>query len=196
MSTVNAPFGLRPVMINGGQPYTGAGRWIQANVDTGAIAKGSLVSLSSAGDIVACTAAGTTTRDVNSPIGVVLGVSFVDPTLKQPQWDQYLPANAVTAGYTNIMVQIEDDPDALYEIQFGSAITRANIGENCIPTTFTVNTTSKLSNTVGGTLSVTTAMFRIVDIATDMQNAPGDAFTRIYVKFNPGYHAYTMAVGL
>lgn len=196
MSAVNAPFGLRPVQMTGGQYNTGAARWLPMTADTSAIAKGALVSLSSSGAVVACTAAGTTTRDVNTPVGVVLGVRYIDPTLHQAQWGQYLPANAITAGYTSIYVQVCDDMNALFEVQSSGSIAATDIGANVTPATFTVDATKGLSNTVVGSVGTSTAMFRIIDIPADALNAAGDAYTRVYVRFNRGYHAYDNAVGL
>lgn len=196
MSTISAPFGFRPVMQAGYAPQSGGTRWIKAAVDTGAMAKGTLVSLASTGDIVACSAAGTTTRDANTPIGVVMGVKYIDPNGK-PAWSQYLPVSAVTAGYTAIFVEVVDDPNVIFEVQSAGSLTTADVGANVSPVTFTVDTTKKLSNTTCSSSAVTTtAMFRIVDIVEDASNTSGDTYTRVRVRFNHGYHAYTNAVGL
>jgi hypothetical protein len=196
MSTISAPFGFRPVQRAGYAHNSGGVRWIKAAVDTGAIAKGGLASLAATGDVVACTAAGTTTRDANTPIGVVMGVRYVDPT-GRPGFSAYLPANAVTAGYTAISIQICEDENMLFEVQAAGSLSTADVGANVSPATFTVDTTKKLSNTTVTSPAVTTtAMFRIVDIVEDATNTSGDAFTRVRVRFNPGYHAYNNAVGL
>lgn len=196
MSAINAPFGFKPVMSAGYNPHNGGTRTVRCTVDTGALAKGGLVSLAATGDIVAVTAAGTTTRDANTPIGVVAGIRFINPQGKQ-SYDAYLPANAITAGYTAIFVTICDDVDTVFEVQAAGSLSFSDVGANVSPATFTADAVKKLSNTTVTSPAVTTtAMFRIVDIVEDVQNASGDAFTRVRVRFNHGYHAYTNAVGL
>lgn len=46
MSAISAPFGFKPVMYTGAAPMSGGVRWLRAGIDTGAIAKGGLISLS------------------------------------------------------------------------------------------------------------------------------------------------------
>lgn len=203
MSATNSPFGFRAVSMKGGQPMTGAQRAYRAGIDTAALAKGSLVSLStraSGAHIVACTAAGVAaTRSVNTVLGVVNGVSYTDQNGKQV-FSQSLPANAVTAGYTNILVYVIDDPDVVFEVQASGSLTAADVGNNVETNAFTVSSGTPLTKQSTGTVAspavITTATWRIVDIVEDSSNTAGDAFTRVRVVINPTYHMYGIVAGL
>jgi hypothetical protein len=58
-------------------------------------------------------------------------------------------------------------------------------------------TTGNSTTSVSATIIQTTAAFRVIGFV-DMQgfSTVGDAYTDILVKFNPGYHSYSNAVGL
>ena len=201
MSAISAPFGFKPVMYTGAAPMSGGVRWLRAGIDTGAIAKGGLISLSTKANgshAVAVTAAGVAgTRSINTVLGVCQGIRYVDPNGKPTVGAQYLPASAVTAGYTQIFIQVCDDPDVIYEVQANGTLGLADVGQNVETAVFTADATKKLSNTTVTSPSVlTTATWRIVDIVEDATNTAGDAFTRIRVRINPGYHMYNIATGL
>ena len=49
---------------------------------------------------------------------------------------------------------------------------------------------------VNATAVTTSAAFRIVGFVESTTSTVGDAYTDILVKFNPGYHSYSNAVGL
>lgn len=200
MSAINAPFGFKPVMQSGHAPHGGGTRWMRVIADTGAIAKGGLVSLStkaSGSSIVAVTAAGAAgTRSVNTVLGVVMGVRYIDSNGTQIM-GQYLQANAITAGFTQIFVQICDDMDTIFEVQASGSLTVADVGQNVETNAFTVDATKKLATmTVASPSVITTATWRIMDIVEDATNTSGDAFTRIRVRMNPGYHLHNIATGL
>jgi hypothetical protein len=200
MSAVNAPFGFKPVMQGGHAPHGGGVRWYRAGIDTGAIAKGGLVSLSTKANgshAVAVTAAGVAgTRSVNTVLGVIMGVRYVDANGTQIM-GQYMQANAVTAGFTNIFVQVCDDPNAVFEVQANGSLTAADVGQNVESAVFTADQVKKLANTVVASPSVlTTATWRVVDVVEDATNTSGDAFTRIRVRYNLGYHMTDIATGL
>jgi len=57
-----------------------------------------------------------------TPLGVIVGFQYTDPTLKYTLFGQYLPADAITAGYTNILVSVITDPNQLYMIQADSPV--------------------------------------------------------------------------
>lgn len=198
MAATAAPFGLRPVKKLGGGYNTNALREIKMATNSAtAIFTGDLVSVV-LGQPAAATATPTTTASANTPTGVCVGVRYTDPVLKQELHAQYLPANAVNLGYTNIYVKIVDDPDMLFMVQADGAVTLANIGRNAPLGNFGGSTTTGNSSVrlVSASIAVTaTLAVRIVDILTDGQNAPGDAYTNVIVKFNHGVHAHQNATG-
>jgi hypothetical protein len=187
MSTVAAPYGLRPVNLLGGQPYNGGAiRQIPMTVNVATpIGFGDVVEIgiASAGQPSArqsTPVAGTT----GGILGVCMGVSFIDPVLKQQQFANSLPGGAVTAGYTNIMVLVNDDPNQLYQLQSAGSVARTVQGKFCALGNFTGAVGAYGNSQLNGATPANTATLamRIVDFAS----TPGDAFTDLIVKFNFG----------
>jgi hypothetical protein len=144
---------------------------------------------------------------------VCAGVRYVNPGTKQSLWAQYLPANATTAGFTDIYVYVWDDPDQVYQIQGSAALGtfasgtagsawRAAIGKNAaIGTTAaptnTVPGVSGVSLTVGsngaGITSAAAGALRILDF---VRGTELDNFPEFIVKFNHGAHSYYFSTGV
>lgn len=199
MSAISSPFGLRPIALIGSQPYAGAIREVPMTVNSAVgIYQGDLVSIN-AGTAIAAAATPTTTRDTKTPVGVCVGVRFTDPVLHQEQHDTFLPAGAITAGYTNVWIKIADDPDALFAVQADGAVVATLQGMNAQLTNFGAgsNTTGNSGVKLLASSPALTATFavRIVDFVRDYNNKPGDAYTMCIVKFNQGVHAYQNATG-
>ena len=199
MATVQAPYGLRPINLIGGQSFTGGTirkYAMTVNSATG-IFFGDVVQIAD-GEPSALTATPTTSS--KGVVGVAVGVTYTDPTLKYTQFAQYLPANAVNAGYTNIFVSVIDDPDQLYQVQADGIVTRAEIGNNSALGNFsngsTVSGNSKV-NISATTANTSTLAVRIVDLVDGAPtfSTPGDLFTDCIVKFNFGVHSYYQADG-
>jgi hypothetical protein len=199
MATVQAPYGLRPINLIGGQSFTGGTirkYAMTVNSATG-IFFGDVVQIAN-GEPSALTATPTTSS--KGVVGVAVGVTYTDPTLKYTQFAQYLPANAVNAGYTNILISVIDDPDQLYQVQADGPVTRAEIGNNSALGNFsngsTVSGNSKV-NISATTANTSTLAVRIVDLVDGAPtfSTPGDLFTDCIVKFNFGVHSYYQADG-
>lgn len=202
-----SPYGLRPVSLVGGLPYAGATREIKMSTNNAtALAVGDLVILSAAGNPIAAAAtptAGTTAGIV----GVVTGIRFVNPATKQPNWGQYLPANAITAGYTDVYVQVCDDPNAVFQVQgsaaFGTLTNGADgaVGKNAALGNFAAQSAvTGLSgvNVVvganGGSLASTnTLAVRIIGVVPGTEL---DTYPELLVKLNAGVHSYNFALGV
>lgn len=197
MAATAAPYGLRPVKMLGGRYNTNALREIKMTTNSSSgIFTGDLVSVV-LGQPAAATATPTTTASANTPVGVCVGVRFTDPVMKQEQHAQYLPANAVNLGYTNIFIKVVDDPDMLFMVQADGSVALSAIGRNAALNNFGGSTTTGVSTVRMSATVATTATLavRVVDILTDGQNAPGDAYTNVIVKFNAGVHAYNNSTG-
>ena len=207
MASTSSPYGLKPVNLIGGQAFNGGViRDIKLSTNnSGAIYTGDVIQLTSAGNPQALGATITTGTTVGV-IGVCLGVSYVDPNLKYQVYSQYLPANAITGGYTNVFIRVCDDPDQLFQIQgsaaFGSLTNGANgaVGKNAALGNFGGSATTGLStvNLVvganGGSLADTaTLAMRIVDVVAESAT---DSYPDLIVKFNEGAHSYTFATGV
>lgn len=207
MASVASPYGLKPVNLIGGQVFAGATREFKLSTNnSAAIFNGDVIQLTSAGNpqaISATPTAGTTAGIV----GVCMGVRYVNPSTKQSTWAQYLPANAITGGYTDVYVIVADDPDAVFQIQgtaaFGTLTNGANgaIGKNAALGFGTAGSTSTGNSGVnlvvganGGSLANTaTLAMRIVGVVPGTET---DAFPEILVKFNQGTHSYYLATGV
>jgi len=220
MALQNAPYGLKPTNLIGGQHFNGgAAREYKVAADTTAFYFGDVVQLSSAGlparvtsSPVAVKIPATSADATAGIVGVCVGVRFVNPATKQSIWAQYLPANAVTAGYTDIWVIVNDDYDQIYRIQGTAALGTFNsgtggsgwpgaIGKNAsITWGGSPNTTTGLSDATltvgsnGGSLAATSTLaLRIVDV---VRGTEGDAYPEFLVKFNVGVHSYTNSLGV
>lgn len=207
MASTSSPYGLKPVNLIGGQAFNGGViRDIKLSTNnSGAFYTGDVIQLTSAGNPQALGATITTGTTVGV-IGVCLGVSYVDPNLKYQVFSQYLPADAITGGYTNVFIRVCDDPDQLFQIQgsaaFGSLTNGANgaVGKNAALGNFGGSATTGLStvNLVvganGGSLADTaTLAMRIVDVVAESAT---DSYPDLIVKFNQTAHSYTFATGV
>lgn len=207
MASTSSPFGLKPINLIGGQAFNGGViRDIKLSTNnTGEFHTGDVIQLTAAGNPQAL-AATITTGTTAGVIGVCLGVSYVDPNLKYQIFSQYLPADAITGGYTNVFIRVCDDPDQLFQIQgsaaFGSLTNGASgaIGKNAALGNFGGSDTTGLSTinlvvgTNGASLADTaTLAMRVVDVVVESAN---DAFPDLIVKFNEGAHSYNFATGV
>ena len=199
MSTVQAPYGLRPINLIGGQSFTGGTirKYAMTTNSATGIFFGDVVQIAD-GQPSALTASPTTSSV--GVVGVCVGVQYTDPTLKYSQWAQFLPANAVNSGYTNIYVSVIDDPDQLYQVQADGPVTAADIGNNAALGNFSngsVTSGNSKVNMSATTANTSTLAVRIVDLVDGAPtfSTPGDAFTDCIVKFNFGVHSYYQADG-
>jgi hypothetical protein len=217
MASVASPYGFKAVNELGGLPYAGSTRQFLINpagYNTN-IFNGSLVYVNASGylQIVTATGADGTTNAfptgsggsavLTGAIGVFVGCSYVNAQ-GQVIYAQYYPANTVAPSGTAITAYVIDDDRAVFQVQSAGSVTQAALGANVFlnaaQSTSTGSTTTGNSNTAvvaGSSAVTTTAAFRVIGFV-DMQgfSTVGDAYTDILVKFNPGYHSYSNAVGL
>lgn len=223
MANVASPYGLKPINLIGGQPFAGSFREYKMAADSAyGIYNGDLIVLSSAGvpqslavanaSPVAPIVSGSPAAGTAGIVGVCVGVRYVNPATKQPLYGQYLPATAVTLGYTDIFVRVADDPDQLFQIQGDSALGTFNsgtggsgwpgaLGKNAALSTFRSgsNTTGNsgmklLVNTNGSSLATTASLaIRIVDM---VEGTEGDSYPEFVVKLNAGLHSYYNSLGV
>ncbi len=207
MASVASPYGLKPVNLIGGQPYAGAFREIKLSTNnSAAIFAGDVIQLTSAGNPQALTAT-ITTGTTAGVVGVCVGVRYVNPATKQSNWGQYLPANAITGGYSDVYIRVVDDPDAIFQVQgsaaFGTLTNGAAgaVGKNAALGNFSAGSTATGNSGVnlvvganGGSLADTaTLAVRIVDVVAE---TAGDTYPELLVKFNMGAHSYNFATGV
>lgn len=200
MATTATPYGLKPVNRVDGMPYAGATETflISPSGTSTNIFYGSVVLINSSGYIALSTSTGEdlTTNNLGGSgvgaIGVFVGCTYVNAQ-GQTIFSQYYPAN--TTGV--VTAKVITDPNVVFQGQLDGSGAQSVLGTNTFfaavqststGSTQTGNSTSALESTV----VTTAAAFRIVGFAS----TPGDAYTDVLVKFNPGAHSYTNAVGL
>ena len=201
MATSAVPYGLRPVKRADGMPYAGAVSHylIDPAGEATNIFYGQVVHIGSDGYIALSTATGAdgTTNafpigtTLRGSIGVFVGCEYISAQ-GQLIHSQYYPSG--TTG--KVTAYVVDDPNVLFQAQLDGASSIDDLGENTFfaaaqststGSTATGNSTSALD----ATTVITTAAFRIVAFVSPV----GDAFPDVLVKFNPGYHSMTNAVG-
>jgi hypothetical protein len=209
MASTATPYGFRAVNELGGLPYAGSTRSFPINPAGYAvnIFNGSLVYVAASGylQLVTATGADATTNYFptgsgssatnTGSIGIFVGCSYVNAQ-GQTIYSQYYPASSL-----NAIAFVVDDDRAVFSVQANGSVTFAELGTNVflanIQSTSTGSTTNGNSNVaVSSSSTASTAAFRIVGFVNNAQSQVGDAYTDLLVKFNPGYHSYTIAIGL
>ena len=201
MSTTNSPYGLRPINRNDGMPYAGATSQFLINPTSGAgtnLFYGQVVIIDADGYIALSTATGAdlTTNNLGGSSlgawGVFVGCSYINAQGQQI-YAQYYPSG--TTGV--VTAYVITDPNVTFQAQMDGTVTQAALGANTFfaaaqststGSTRTGNSTSALESTV----VTTAAAFKIIGFASPVS----DAFPDVLIKFNPGAHAHTNAVGI
>lgn len=206
MATTAAPYGLKPIKRADGLPYAGATS--QYLIDPAGEATnlfyGQVVYIGADGYLALVTGTGAdgTTNSfpgsgtLTGAIGVFVGCEYVNAQ-GQVIFSQYYPSGYAAPTGTSIKAYVIDDPDVLFQGQLDGAADQSDVGANTFfaaaqststGSTRTGNSTSALESTT----VTTTAAFRIVAFVSPV----GDAYPDVLVKFNPGYHSYSNAVGV
>jgi len=206
---VDAPYGLKPINLIGGQVFAGSTRNIP-------IASGYNTNIFN-GDIVTLVAGGTVAKSVlaaeTSPVaglvGVFLGCSYTNPSTKQKVFAQYWPAGTVASDAVAVVC---DDPDTLFKVVLVAGTTADNVTSGLLPaylgqtvvgsnvqfvqnagSTTTGDSKVAVYTAAGATTSSLPA--RVVDVVPDTANSSGN-FVELIIKFNFGYHSYYNATGI
>lgn len=195
---VDAPYGLVPINLIGGQVFAGSTRLIP-------IASGSTTAIFN-GDVVNLGSSGTLGKDVGTatatPVGVFLGCSYTDPTFGKT-FRQFYPGGLAIA---DIMAYVIDDPNALFKVAVTAAgtstignVARTVVGENSALIQTAGNTTNgnsrvSISST---TATASTLPVRIIDVVPETALAVNPAsYTEVIVKWNAGMHQYNNPTGV
>lgn len=207
MASVSSPYGLKPVSLTGGQSYAGSVREIKLSTNnTAGLFNGDIIQLTSAGNPQALTAT-ITTGTTAGVVGVMTGCRYTLPTTGQSIWAQYVPANAITNGYTNVYIYVADDYDLVMQVQgsaaFGTLTNGAAgaVGKNVALGNFSAGSTATGNSAVNATVgtngaslaSTATLAMRIVGIVPGTET---DAFPELLVRWNSGAHSYNFSTGV
>ncbi len=216
--TVDAPYGLKPINLIGGQVFAGATRQLVIANTTGtgygtSIFYGDIVKLVSGGTIEKDTGTSTAT-----PVGVFLGCQYTSATTGQLTFSQYYPASLAVKSGTTINAFVADDPDQLFKVVLvsgttadGNGLTPTFLGRTVIGSNAalvqnagsTVTGDSKVGiYTAAGATTTDTLPIRIIDVVPDTANSSGN-FCEVIVKWNAanvsgltGGHQYLNPTGV
>ena len=179
---IDAPYGVKPVNLIGGQVFSGSTRNLPIAYNYGtAIYYGDLVTLGTTGSnagFVTVTNVSTSLTTKNT-VGVFLGCYYTNPTTKQRQYAQYYPGN-VTAG--DITAIVADDPDQVFKMvavassssNVISSFPSAMVGLNAVMNTPVGSASTGNSGAGLVAANTTTAVgsggaFRILNLVPDTQ---------------------------
>ena len=201
--TVDAPYGLKPINLIGGQVFAGATRQLVI-ANTAGTGYGTNIFY---GDVVKVVAGGTIEKDTGTttatPVGVFLGCSYVNAQ-GQVIFSQYYPASTTAPTGTTINAFVADDPDQLYKVVNVAGTTADNTSSGLLPAYLgrtMIGSNAQLVQNTGSTASgdskvaiytaagaTTTASLpvRIVDVVPDTANSSGN-FCEVIVKWNAPY---------
>ena len=198
--TVDAPYGLKPVNLIGGQVFAGSTRLMQ-------IASGYNTNIFY-GDLVKRIADGTIEKDTGTttatPCGVFLGVQFTNASTGQVQQQQFYPANQQIKSGTQIFAVVADDPDTLFKVvACSSGVLVSFMGISAIGNNIaliqnagsTITGNSAVAIDQGTQDTTNTLPIRIIDVVRDTATGT-DSFVEFIVKININTHQYTNPTGV
>jgi hypothetical protein len=211
--TVDAPYGLKPVNLIGGQVFAGATRQLVI-ANTSGTGYGTSIYY---GDIVTIVAGGTIEKDAGTttatPCGVFMGCQYTSAVTGQLTFSQYYPASLAVKSGTIIQAFVADDPDQLFKVVLVTGTTADSTSSGLLPTFLgrtVIGSNAQLvqnagSNVTGdskvgiytaaGATTTATLPIRIVDVVPDTANSSGN-FCEVIVKWNaPNVTGQTVAGG-
>jgi hypothetical protein len=172
MSSTNAPFGLRTA-------YSPSGtiREFASTIASGYasdIYTGQPVKIASDGTLQAASAG-------DSFVGAFAGCQYLPTGAQRPVISPSWPANTAA---TQIIAYYTMDPYLVYEIQADGPVAQSAVGEQANFTNaassnglgYSTATMSSSTNTSGN------YQLRVIGIANEVNNAPGDAYTIVQVQ--------------
>lgn len=200
MATTATPYGLKPVKRVDGMPYAGATETflIDPAGEATNLFYGQVVIIGSDGYLALSTATGAdvTTNNLGGngvgAIGVFVGCNYTNAQ-GQRIWSQYYPSGQTGTPEALVVT----DPNVIFQAQLDGSGAQTVLGTNTFfaaaqSTNTGSTTTGNSTSALDATVQTTAAAFRIVGFAS----TPGDAYTDVFVKFNPSAHSYLNNVGL
>ncbi len=185
MANDTGNFGLRAARPLDGTPYNGAqNRYRVAKNYATAVFQGDLVKTKLDGTIER---AGATDNPV---VGVFNGVFYTDPTTQKPTFKNYYPG---TISANDIMAQVIDGPDVVFEINADATFTVSHLFANYktnATTGDTLSGQSRISLDVATADSSSTFQLKAVDISQDPSNSDIAAPSGVDVLVVINNHSY------
>ena len=216
--TIDAPYGLKPINLIGGQVFAGQTRLRRiATSYTTNIFFGDPVKLVADGTIERAT--NTSDAPNEGFAGVFMGCTYVSAATKQPTWSQYWPGVSVVSG-TIIQAYVADDPDQLFQVVGCSSGTTVDTTTSAFQYTAigsnvalinnsgdTITGDSRQAVNTGSETTTKTLPLRIIDVVPDTAFTISSTiyYPEVIVKWNmpnvdgdgvpQGGHAYYNPLG-
>jgi hypothetical protein len=191
MTSAAYPYGAVPVEnLAAGYDTEGFETLTIADAYATSIYFGDFVKLASTGVIQKDTGTSTLT-----PVGIFLGTRYISPTLGYVLDDQYWPASLSTGD--TVQAKVATNPNLVMDMQASGSVALSDIGANAGVVQTAGNATTKKSKNALDQSSINTTNtlpLRILNLVQTPDNAWGDSFTRVLVKFNN--HQYTTTTGV
>lgn len=198
MSSVAAPFGLRPIgRLDSGSLEVFRQYPIASAYGT-AIAMGDIVQLVDGGTATTIekqSGTGDDTTEIDM-VGIFMGCSYTDPNSGQKVFSQLWPASTVAS---DAMAFVVDDPNVLFAIQADGAPANTGdiYGKNCLLVQTAPNTSLKISRVALDISELDTDPqnpIRVIDyLGGDAGDEKGSSYPILVCKFN--YHQHTSTTG-
>lgn len=198
MSSVAAPFGLRPIgRLDSGSLEVFRQYPIASAYGTN-IAMGDIVQLVDGGTATTIekqSGTGDDTTEIDM-VGIFMGCSYTDPNSGQKVFSQLWPASTVAS---DAMAFVVDDPNVLFTIQADGAPANTGdiYGKNCLLVQTAPNTSLKISRVALDISELDTDPqnpIRVIDyLGGDAGDEKGSSYPILVCKFN--YHQHTSTTG-
>lgn len=187
MSSINAPFGLRPSFHPSGLDRAVAmPNGIASGYNTG-ILKGQPVALNTSGNVIIATAG-------SAYQGAFAGCEYTDTTGRRIVSNQWVANTAYQTG-SNV-TYFYNDPNIVYDIQCDGSLAQTSVGDQANFTNATAgSTTTGLSQcTISSSLvgSGSVGDMRIIGLTPAVDNAWGDAYTVVQVQVSRSQYVATI----
>lgn len=182
MSSVAAPFGIRPVYSSTGVVRPGPLAAIDSGYAT-AVYQNSPVAVDANGFLVAAAAGARA-------LGVFQGVEYTDALGHHNMVNQWVASTVLNAQSNMRAYWTIDQPGLVYEIQANATLTRAAIGQEYDWSTLAGNSITGLSSvSLNVASAAANAGLRVIGLNPGPDNDWGDLFPIVLVQFSE--HQYT-----
>ena len=180
MANKDAPFGARLVgKLGSGVANGGMTEYEIATGASGNIFSGDLVKMLNTGTILVAAAG-------DEALGIFRGCKYTNSS-GDVVFSSYFPDGTAS---TDIVAFVEDDPNAVFEIQSAGSPAQTDVGLNAdISYTSGSTKTGMSAVELSGTTAATTATFRIMGFSSDPNNSTtGSANVNVIVEFNEHFY--------
>ena len=198
--TVNAPYGLKPINLIGGQVFAGQTRELPIASNYGTVINnGDVVKINTTDGTIE-KETGTATVSAKGVVGVFVGCSYTNPSTGQKLFANSYPGSVVAS---DILAYVADDPDQLFKVAVTGGATSTTItpiagtilGNNLAISQPASNTTISGNSNIGaydsGSNTAQTLPFRVVGLVPETTDSSGN-YSEVIVKWNAPYPTITI----